>query len=849
MRRIYSFLLIILIILSVAAAGIYFVVRNELRTEKIRERIAEIADKQDINVTIEDLEYSFSFDGISATLHQCVIETGMFNARIPSADLQVDFMKLLKKEIFFNSMTLMSCTLRIDSDSIERGEQVLSDKDDIMFLSNVRMRNCVLFIDTLQIDDINGMLMVSSDSLLYVSGKFTSRPIIDYIERIGTLSTELKAVLGDSIILSPLTVVTPADEKIHGRVTIADSLLSYKFNIENITPFTLSYFLELPEEINIDASGHGNASGIYNMNDSWKSNILNIDTLTARINDMKMDIDYQDRRVSLEDFRKFTMTKRDSGIDYEMLLRWGQDTVMTSGYFNIDSILHRRLTGRTRITGINASHLEELTDSLEFTVSGEMNFDFDYTFDFDSMADLDHILSKSYSDYTIKHLSLRYDTFNFDISNIRGNWDGTRTSGTMNMTGRRINSRHAYSYHLKDEVLHDSFSGQADLSGIKALSTCTGKFNGEMTGLLSEDAYTVKLDFITDKLSIDGLRDRPSLKLNNITVTDFKHFYIGSALIRGEWIDGVVKGIDIRKENNDYSGTMNVLATYINIDSLIPISNSNEESKSPDIDIPSNIDIKVNAKCDTAVFRSEKIAKSEMTILIRDGLAQIKDYTGLMSGGSIKTDAMYYPDRKYIEIDLVTDGVEIEQFNDRHDITPYEMGGEVDSRSIVSFYQDSMRQTIAGQVSAVVGQGWMVNPVLFDKIGGVIKVNMPDTFYFEDMSGVFDIHNEQVTFEDFYMEKTGHSLIYSGNVDFDKNILIEGNYIIDLRLADTGVLERLLRAGDYEADTIGVKFELAGNYKMPAVSITENSLSGYIKNKFQDKADEFINEMKKLFSF
>jgi len=106
-----------------------------------------------------------------------------------------------------------------------------------------------------------------------------------------------------------------------------------------------------------------------------------------------------------------------------------------------------------------------------------------------------------------------------------------------------------------------------------------------------------------------------------------------------------------------------------------------------------------------------------------------------------------------------------------------------------------------------------------------------------------------VRFDDFFMEKNGHSLLYSGKVDFAKNMDIKGVYIIDMTTADTGILEKMLKSAFYESDSIVLKFNLTGNYKDPKVDLYYSSISEFLKSKTQQNVDDVINKLNEMFKF
>ena len=191
--------------------------------------------------------------------------------------------------------------------------------------------------------------------------------------------------------------------------------------------------------------------------------------------------------------------------------------------------------------------------------------------------------------------------------------------------------------------------------------------------------------------------------------------------------------------------------------------------------------------------------------------------------------------------------IEIADFIKRHKISPYDIGGKIYSKSTFNFNINDIKHTIKGKLSIDANNGWMKNPDLLNNIFKVLGFPLSDTFYFEKMSGEFDIYDSAAFFNNFYMEKNGYSIEYSGKIDFNNNIFINGHYIIDLNIADTGPLEKLLRHVYYTKDSIIFDFKIDGDYKKPKVRITHSSISDFLKNKTQKFVDDFVDKINNLF--
>ncbi len=97
------------------------------------------------------------------------------------------------------------------------------------------------------------------------------------------------------------------------------------------------------------------------------------------------------------------------------------------------------------------------------------------------------------------------------------------------------------------------------------------------------------------------------------------------------------------------------------------------------------------------------------------------------------------------------------------------------------------------------------------------------------------------------MEKNGHNLLYSGVVDFNKSMNVKGRYTIDMRVADTGLLEKILKMTNYPSDTIYVDFEITGNYSKPNINIKYNSVGEYLKDKTNESVNQMIDDLKNMF--
>ncbi|PIP13101.1 MAG: hypothetical protein COX48_05235 [bacterium (Candidatus Stahlbacteria) CG23_combo_of_CG06-09_8_20_14_all_34_7] len=250
------------------------------------------------------------------------------------------------------------------------------------------------------------------------------------------------------------------------------------------------------------------------------------------------------------------------------------------------------------------------------------------------------------------------------------------------------------------------------------------------------------------------------------------------------------------------------------------------------------------------MFKSEDIRNGELVIKISDGNIFVYPVKAELMKGKMNGNIEYYSQKNgLIKSNVKSEKIDINEFLTKNRFVPFTIGAKVDMNSDLEFMQNKVKETVKGTIEIKAGDGWLLMPDIISNISNVLKLPLSDTFYFDDMYGEFNIDSQCVRFDDFVMEKNGRSLNYGGRVDFAKNMKLTGKYIIDMKIADIGLLERILRMADYKSDSIVVDFEVNGTYLKPKVSIKYNSVEEYLKNRTNDAVNNMIDELNNLFKF
>ena len=212
-----------------------------------------------------------------------------------------------------------------------------------------------------------------------------------------------------------------------------------------------------------------------------------------------------------------------------------------------------------------------------------------------------------------------------------------------------------------------------------------------------------------------------------------------------------------------------------------PDTTAKKQGENKPYEIPEKFEGEFKGICRNIEFKKESLKNLNMNGTLKNSILDAEFDGKMLDGGIDGIMKLSFNKDILTQLKLNTMNIDAHRFLIKHKLFPYEVGGLILSNTDVSFKKEKMMETIKGESYVQVTQGWMLSPSLLKEITDVIRYNMSDTFYFDTMTGVFNVDTQVVNFEDFYMEKNGHSITYSGYGDFKKNIDVRAEYIIDIQ--------------------------------------------------------------------
>lgn len=840
MKRLLSFLIILIIILGVVLIGAYLVLRNEMRPEKIAERVEDISSTFGYDISFSNIDYSLSLNGINAAISDVNIEGQELALLSGKINFNLDILRFLFKEIVIRNMTVYNGIFIIKDFSSDSVAGDTSAGQHYMLSSDIFLRNCSIIYDSINIDSLNGSLTISADRAVSVTGNVKFMTNVAYLRHMGYIESGFALISGkkQQLIIRNLSIGDIA--AFYGNMTLRDDTLLYSINGKIIAPDTLLGLFDIPVEMNgnIECA----AEGIICFNDSLNGHLANISTFEASTNDMS--VKYEDLDLTMADGNSFA--KQDSML------------IVSSGIYYMDRLFSvglqadylKLIKGTVNATfecdDADLSIINEFTD--ELSVSGYADINGSGEIQLDSTGNVHYIINAINGNLLSEHMQIRAETLNISINNIRVIKQGDIANIDASSDYRGFETHMKGTVNIPDSVINAYLSTRGNIASLVPDYWGECIVEGQGKYAVKDKQIKANTTFSILNASGTGLTDTFNIIGENVSLSGTERIDTKNINITGKYISANISSMSFLFDSNPVID-LKAGISYINIDSLFPITDSVLQTESTKPRIPDDLEIYFSAGCDEAVFRGEQIRTIDLTgRLFRDSLI-IDSFRGNAIKGEARGNVLYMPETGFIHIDTWVDDINLNDFLSRHPVSPYDMGGNIDAHSDMTLYQDSMSKTISGTVQTEISGGYMLSPDVLKNISNVIRYPISDTFFFDNMYGEFDIADEIVSFDDFIMEKHGHNLIYSGNVDFRKRIFVDGKYTIDMKIADTGMFETLLRNTGYKADTVGVQFELLGNYKNPAVNIKKNSIGEYLKNSTQQVVDDFINNLNNIFKF
>lgn len=839
MNRVISVIIIIVIILGVLLIGAYFILKNEMRPEKIAQRVEAIAVQYGYDIAFSGIDYSISLNGINAALYDVNVEGSEVALLSGKINLNLDIMRFLFQEIIIRDMTVYNGIFIIKEFEYDSSQtDTVSEKQKYALSSDIFLRNCMIIYDTLTADSINGSLTLTSDGKIAITGNLKFKTNLSHIRHLGYIETSFALISGrmQNLIIRNLSLGDIG--AMSGNIKLRNDTVAYNIRTRIIDTDTLLRIFKMP----FNASGivELEAEGILCLADSLKQHMGNIKS--AAIGASHLALKYEDINVLLSDGNSFI--KSGDSILIETGVKYRERIFNINANISYAMLINNILRTRLTCTNADLSIINHFTD--QFSIKGKADIFSELTMPLDSMQSKKAVINAVNGSIVSDRIDILADTVGIVIQDVDVAKKGEIAEITAIALYRGFDVHINGTVHIPDSLISASLTASGNVSSLAPdyWGKCSLSGDGEYS--VKDKKIQASTTFSILDASGTGLTDTFDITGENVSLSGTDRIDMKNINIGGKYIEGSIAQMSFLFNNNPVID-LDAQIAFINMDSLFPITDSIPKQASPKPVIPDDLEIYYTAHCDRAVFRNENISSIVFSgQLYRDSLI-VDSFRGNAVKGTAEGYVLYMPETGFIHIDSRINGMDLNDFLTRHPISPYDMGGSVDAHSKLSLYQDSMTKTVNGHVQTEIKGGYMLSPDVLKNISNVIRYPVSDTFFFDNMYGEFDIADEMVSFDDFIMEKNGHSLLYSGNVDFNKLIFVNGMYGIDLNAANTGMFETLLRNTGYKADTLGVQFELKGDYKRPTVNIKKNSIGEYLKTSTQQVVDDFIEGLNNIF--
>ncbi|MCK4524559.1 hypothetical protein KAU15_06500, partial [candidate division WOR-3 bacterium] len=811
----------------VIAIGLYLVVKNEMKAEKIAKRIEALSEQTDYHVSFDNIDYSLSLSGLNAVMYDVNIDSDIFDFISRKVNLNLNIFRFLFKEIVINNMTIYDGVLILKN---IRSDSLIETNNNISLISDIFLKDCMIIYDTLTISEINGKCRISGKDNISITGKLSFLPEMKYLNKLGKCSSSF-AVLGKNrwtILLNRMDFENGI--RMNGDITITNDSIDYEVNIKSNDLSIINQLIDT--DFRFNGNSELSISGYYMLNDSLKENLKYIKNIDIDLNTAEIQLPYEEIKIR---FLNGSTIKSDlENIDLNLNISVFDRIYNIIGFADYDSLINKRISSQLQLLKSDISIIEEFNNDI--LLKGNIDIDVNTDFIIDSMHVLSHLILNTAFKTNFNKIEVKIDTYNFILTN-----------GTISKMRNPVK----YSFSSEYRNMNVSVKGECNVidSMIKADVSVKGELNNfinDFYGKINIDSrvyYNLKKNALYGNAALDaknikgkGFNDIINVSAKDISFNGFEHIDAKNINITGTFFKSNIKKLTLLNKDK-IKINMDMELMDVNLDSLFPISDSAQSIKEKSIvkpDIPNNLEVYTFATCNRAIFRGEDISNISFYGYLRnDSLVIDSLYCDLVKGNA-EGNLLYFPENGYVYTDLNMKNIEISEFLSRHPISPYNVGGRVNAKSQISFHQDSLKESVNGLIITEIKGGYMLAPNILRNISNVIRYSMNDTFFFDNMYGEFNVKDQAVFFDEFFMEKNGHLLVYGGNVDFEKQIFVDGKYIIDMRIADTGVFEDILKNAGFEEDSVYVDFEILGDYKLPVIDIKSNSITAFLKSKHKN---------------
>uniref|UniRef100_A0A7C3NGU4 Uncharacterized protein n=1 Tax=candidate division WOR-3 bacterium TaxID=2052148 RepID=A0A7C3NGU4_UNCW3 len=848
--KIVKIIFIVLIIFVVLYSISFFVLKKFLTEDKIKNLISQNLSKAGFLVKIENLSYNFGIFNTSVSLNDFWLENEIFYLKSKNVRLSFNPYKVIfKKEIDLKRVDLSDFEIFIKKerkDTLkEKNEKVDEKKGGIEIFSNIYFKNGSIVYDTFNIKNLKGFLKFSYNEKI----DFETNLNFDFSFKGNYLKNNsiiAKGNLDSNLNIQKINVKNELLE-VDGNLEKKEEDLKYSFSFKTISLENIVNLFYKNEKFKI----HGNTSGILRGELSIKDDFKKqIDSIIQ-----EMELQFSSFALSYEKdtiyvFENSILNKQRDKLVFFGNILFNKDTLDAQITLSPQMFLNDTIDLVLNLDGMDLKISERFLKDKKIKISGKSKISFKTLCDKKFITDIDSLVSKSYITFNSSTVRFFYDTLNLILKQAEVNLDKgilkgfskveeDGSFGTLSISGD-------YLKKIFEISTLSTFPVQKFLKGYQG----NGELNGKITLNLKDKKNYGLLSIRLKNLKVPNLSDIFTLNVQDVKFKNFaENVELKNILLDGKNLSGVVKSLNFSYGKNLISFSGEIYAEYLNYDSLFVQQkkvDQKEKTKPPKIDEKLKGNLKVTVK--RLFFKDELLENIVMIIKVENGVLTVDPLNSNFLKGNLAGKFVYNSKNSgYINSNFEGKNVFLDDFMKRKKYLPFDIGAKVDLKSDLNFFQDKVKESINGKIDVKAKNGWIHFTGLVEKISSVLKLPLADTFYFDDMYGEFEIDSQKVKFEDFEMEKNGHNLLYSGVVDFNKSMNVKGRYTIDMRVADTGLLEKILKMTNYPSDTIYVDFEITGNYSKPNINIKYNSVGEYLKDKTNESVNQMIDDLKNMF--
>ncbi|MEO0233972.1 MAG: AsmA-like C-terminal region-containing protein [candidate division WOR-3 bacterium] len=850
MKKIVKIVLIILVLIVVIYSIGFFIIKNFLTEERIKSLVYQNLSKAGFLVQIKTLSYDLGFFTSSVVLKESWIENELFSVKSKNVKLSFNPFKIIfKKELELKRVDISDFDILVKNqkkESEEKTDENLSEKKDgISIFSNIYFRNGNITYDTFSLKNLDGFLRFSYNK----SFDFETNINFDFTYKGNNLSNNsitAKGVIDSTIEIKKITLKNQLAE-IDGNLTKSDKKVYYSLSFKTLSFDKIVKMFYKDEHLNIFGNTLGIIKGEYSLGEDFTKQVDKI------INELEVHFssfgfNFKDDSISI--FENSLLNKQFDKLVFFGNISFNEDTSDIDITFTPQKFFNDTIELVINLGGVNLKNTERFIREKKVKISGKAKINFKILCDKKDIKNPDTLLLKSYIKFNSPFIKLDYDTFNLVLKQIELTSDkgivkgfskieDDKTNGTLSISGD-------YSKQIFEISTLSTLNAQKFFKNYKG----DGEINGNVKFFLKEKKNSGFFSLRLKNVKIPNINDNLNLNLQEAKFKNFaENFELKDLLINGKNVSGTIKNLNINygKSLINFSGEVNV--DYLNYDSLfVPVPNGDQKSKSkpPKIDDRLKGNLKILVK--KLYFKDEFLENIVLNLKVENGILTVDPVNADFLKGKIGGKFVYNSKKDgYINSNFEGKKVFIDDFMKRKKYLPFDMGAKVDVKSDLNFYQDKVKESLNGKIDITAKGGWVHFTGIIEKISSVLNLPLSDTFYFDDMYGEFEIDSQKVKFDDFEMEKNGHSILYSGTVDFNRNMSIKGRYTIDMNIADTGLLEKILEMTNYPSDKIYVDFEIRGTYSKPDIKIKYNSVGEYLKDKTNESVNKMIDNLKNMF--